>query len=153
MYTCFDIAKQFLDFADRESSMIDPMKLLKLVYISHGWHLGTEGKPLINNEIKAWKYGPVIPELYFVIKRFGAGAVDKELLDLYSEVNTDEKTTEFLKVIWDTHKHLSALELSAYTHQEGSPWSKTYNPSADSAIIPNYIIQNYYHQLTVPVGN
>ncbi|MCC7437458.1 MAG: DUF4065 domain-containing protein [Armatimonadetes bacterium] len=58
------VGNSFLDIALKDGTALTPMKLLKLVYIAHGWHLGIMGKPLISDEVQAWKYGPVIPKLY-----------------------------------------------------------------------------------------
>ena len=49
------------------------MKLIKLVYIAHGWHLALEnGKSLISEAVMAWKYGHVINSLYQKLKRYGS---------------------------------------------------------------------------------
>jgi len=79
------------------------MKLLKLTYIAHGYYLGFFEKPLIENEVQAWKYGPVIPELYHVIKRFGNGRVDADIIDLYSENKINDTEKDFLKLIWNAY--------------------------------------------------
>ena len=60
MYNCFDIAKKIIELSKKDNVSIDPMKLLKLVYIAL-WCFSE--KPLIINKVEAWKYGPVIPEL------------------------------------------------------------------------------------------
>lgn len=143
MYNCFDIAKQFLRLAYEEGIDVEPMKLLKLTYIAHGWHLGFYGKPLINNGIEAWKYGPVIPELYHVTKRFGFSNVDLETIDLYSESNLQGEDLKFVNIIWNNYKKFSGLDLSAKTHIEGSPWSQVYDGSFNK-LIDNSVIEEYY---------
>ena len=47
------------------------MKVQKLVYFAHGWHLGITKKPLINEQVEAWPYGAVIPSLYDYLKQWG----------------------------------------------------------------------------------
>lgn len=143
MYSSFDISKKILALAKEENQQISPMKLIKLVYIMHGWHLGIKGTPLINDTIQAWKYGPVIPELYDVIKRFGTSAVDPELINLYTEKTLTDEDAAFVVSFWDLYKDMSAIELSALTHMQGSPWSKTYNGEYNIPIV-NETIQNYY---------
>lgn len=147
MYNCFDIAKQFLKFAEKEGIGIEPMKLLKLTYIAHGWHLGFYNEPLISNKVEAWKYGPVIPDLYRVTKRFGYSSVDYDALDLYVQnIDMDSEHEQFLKIIWNTYKSLNGLELSARTHIEGSPWSEVYDGTFNK-IIDNSKIEKYYKNI------
>lgn len=144
MYTSFDIARKILYLAKKEGMTVDTMKLIKLVYITHGWHLGFTDKPLISDEIQAWKYGPVIPVLYEVIKRFGAGKVDIELIDLYSDRDLDKETSDFVENIWHVYKEMSAIELSARTHREGSAWSKSYREGELNTLIENEVIRMHY---------
>ncbi|WMC06283.1 Panacea domain-containing protein [Elizabethkingia anophelis] len=148
MYNCFDIAKQFLKLAYEEGDGLQPMKLLKLTYIAHGWYLGFYDKPLIENAIEAWKYGPVIPELYHVIKRFGYRNVDLETLELWAgDKKVDNKDQNFIKTIWNTYKGFSGLDLSSLTHMENTPWAETYDPKAYHKLINNTIIEKHYKNL------
>lgn len=144
MYTCFDIAKAFLSFAKKESVGVSPMKLLKLTYIAQGYSLGFFGKPLFNSVIEAWQFGPVIPELYHVIKRYGTHSVDLDTIELYAESKLTEKDEKFLKAIWNFYKPYSGLVLSSKTHQEGSPWANTYKPGVRNLEIDNTVIEKYY---------
>lgn len=145
MYNCFDIAKYFLELAKKEGQGIDPMKLLKLTYIAHGWHLGITGKPLFDNQVQAWKYGSVIPDLYQAVRMFGKNNVDPFLISISAKNPITEEYKEFLMKIWNKYKNLSGLQLSALTHEEDSPWSQVWDGSHD-AVIENSVIEKYYKQ-------
>lgn len=147
MYNCFDISKEFLRLAEKEGVGIDTMKLLKLVYIAHGYNLGFFGKPLFSNQVQAWKYGPVIPVLYHVIKRFGTGNVESNTIELYSESELQEIDKHLLLQVWNAYKGFSGLELSSKTHEEGTPWAQCYQENGGYRIINNSIIENYYKEL------
>ncbi len=54
---------------------VTPMKLVKLVYVAHGWYLGLTGEPLIAEGVQAWKYGPVVPSVYDKFKMYGGSAI------------------------------------------------------------------------------
>jgi len=146
MYSSYDISKKILSLAEKEGNKVDPMKLLKLVYIMHGWHLGFTGKPLINDTIEAWKYGPVIPELYHTIKRFGTSPVDPQLIDLYVKNELDPETSQFVTRIWNIYGEMSGIELSARTHMEGTVWSKTYT-GGFNVVMTNDSIKEHYEDL------
>ncbi|MDP9961861.1 Panacea domain-containing protein [Chryseobacterium lathyri] len=146
MYNCFDIAKQFLKYAKEEGIDVEPMKLLKLTYIAHGWHLGFYSKPLINNTIEAWKFGPVIPDLYHITKRFGFSNVDYDTISMRSSNKLSENEEKFIKVIWENYKQFSGLDLSTKTHLKGTPWFEVYDGTFNK-VIDNQTIEKYYKDL------
>jgi uncharacterized phage-associated protein len=132
-YSPASIANYMLRQSFLENIPLTPMKLIKLVYISYGWHLAFIGNKLFDEKIQAWKYGPVIPSLYHEFKRFG-----KDIIDDYSH-DFDEKTGELtmpktvddfsrtakvLYIVWETYKNYSGFELSEITHKPNSPWDK-----------------------------
>lgn len=123
------------------------MKLLKLVYIAHGYNLGFEKGDLITDPVEAWKYGPVISELYHATKKFGKLPVDPDWIDLLSTNKVSQDDKHFIKLIWNAYKHLSGLQLSTLTHQDGTPWQKTYNPDSYHKIISNKLIESYYKEM------
>lgn len=53
------------------------MKLHKLLYYAHGWHLGFTGEPLLDEAIEAWAYGPVVPSIYQELKMLGSAPIDR----------------------------------------------------------------------------
>src|SRR4051812_39910789 len=70
-YPAAAIANEFLRLAKEDKAQISPLKLQKLVYFAHGWYLALAGKPLIEERVQAWQFGPVIPTLYREFKRYG----------------------------------------------------------------------------------
>lgn len=46
------------------SGEMTAMKLQRLLYFSHAWHLAWDGRPLFPDRIEAWANGPIIPALY-----------------------------------------------------------------------------------------
>ena len=76
MHNSITIANRLLEIAnERQQLTFTPMQLLKLVYIAHGWMLGLYRRPLIQDDVQAWQYGPVIPTLYNKIRQFKSSPV------------------------------------------------------------------------------
>ena len=149
-YTPRQIADYFL-YIGKEDPTMTPMKLIKLVYIAHGWNLGLNDEKLINEDIQAWKYGTVIPTLYNDFKRFGSSKIDEIPKEEPTNINQEDK--KFLDKVYDVYKKYSGLQLSAKTHQPNTPWSITWEKLTNGSgeinfTIPNEIIRTYYKQLS-----
>jgi len=149
MYSSLYIANEFIDIAKGKSQYLTPMQLIKLVYIAHGWSLGLNDKELIAEDIMAWKYGPVIPELYREIKSYKANKITNSI-PVSSSLALQECDISLLKEVYEKYGKFTGIELSAITHQKGSPWSKTWevNPWG---VIPDVEINNYYKELLASV--
>ena len=126
----------------KEGEPTTPLHLVKLVYISHGWMLGLHGTPLIQEDVEAWKYGPVIPAIYHRYKPFGGYHI--QLPTKSREGQMDEDQQELVEAVEEGYRRFSAVELSAMTHRSGSPWDVTVKKSRLGAVIPVPLIQKHY---------
>ena len=54
---------------------ISNLRLQKLLYIAHMYHLGRTDKNLVNENFEAWQHGPVEPNLYHYVKGYGADSI------------------------------------------------------------------------------
>ena len=53
-------------------------KIMKfLPYISHDYTLALTDQKLFSDSVEAWKYGPVIPNIYQEFKHYGGGEITK----------------------------------------------------------------------------
>lgn len=155
------IANYFIEKSFDTGVELTPMKLLKLVYIAHGWHLGLTGEPLIREAVQAWQYGPVISSLYQDVKRFGRAEIT-ELIEEYvpdgrgdsdcvvPEIRRDDPVAPLLARIWDVYSGFDGGQLSTMTHQPGTPWYEVWRTQGGAfrsgAIIPNDLIREHYRQ-------
>jgi len=49
---------------------VTPRKLQKLLFFMQGWHYGLTGKPLFEEEIEARVYGPIVPSVHKLYKKY-----------------------------------------------------------------------------------
>lgn len=124
---------------------LTPMQVIKLVYISHGWMLGLYGRSLINQEVEAWPYGPVISDLYQALKKHGAREAT-EGIAVEEDADFDPIETNLIEQVQKKYGGLHGLVLSRLTHSIGSPWYITKYES-DSPVIPNELIQKHYARM------
>lgn len=154
MYDPKSIANYFLEVAAAEGQSIDPMKLQKLVYYAHGWYAGHRGQPLINENIEAWQYGPVIPSLYHEFKPYGAGTIRTKATSYangaFQEVPhpPDPAVRQFLDNVWRSYSPYTGIALSEMTHAADSPWDVTWrtNRGMHGSDIPFNLIQEHFGQ-------
>lgn len=146
MHSSITIANQLIKLAEAEGKTLTPMQLIKLVYLCHAWMLGLYGQHLIADPIEAWLYGPVIKVLYDEIKQYKSSPVrpipQKDRSEKISNLEID-----LIKQVFNAYSCFTGIELSSLTHQEGGPWSITWNHNGQNAYISNDLIENYYRQL------
>ena len=152
MFSCYDISKHLLQKSKEENIPMSPMKLLKLVYMAHGYYLAFFESPLIFNEIQAWRYGPVIPDLYNTVRIFGDRNIDSRVVDRKSTKDLDLDTKEFITAFWNRYKHMTGGQLSTLTHQPNTPWDITYNIRGINSPIDNLLIKNHYEEIVSENG-
>ncbi len=133
-YSGKSVANEFLACAKEDGLELTNMKLQKLLYFAHGWHLAATGKPLLRDVIEAWKFGPVVADVYHEFKGFGINSIRTKATRFNGEKwvaprisPDDEKTRNFIKKIWKNYKDFSGIQLSNLTHLDGTPWDKAWN--------------------------
>lgn len=120
------VANYFLQKGREENVPISPLKLQKLVYLAHGWSLALHGQPLIKEKPEAWRYGPVIPDLYYAFRKFGGSPITE--CAPFATVGKQEFSgteKQLLDAVWKKYKDFSAGQLSTMTHEPGSAWQMT----------------------------
>ena len=150
------VANWYLAKAAVEQDTIDPLKLMKLVYITHGWNLGFTGKPLFFQRVMAWPHGPVIPEVYHAFKLFGYNPIrtsatfydHEDDIERPYEARFDEMEISVLQASWSKYKPYTGSQLEDLTHLPGTPWSEVTAGLPPGKIrnvpMPNEIIQKHY---------
>lgn len=152
-YSAKAVANYFLDLAKAKGESLDPMKLQKLVYFAHGWFLAVYGKPLLDEQVQAWDYGPVIQTLYHEFKDYGSGPITDYAFDFTLPKfekpiipTEDQGTIAVLNRIWEVYGKYTGIQLSNMTHAPGSPWHEALEGKEGlrSVSIPNELIRKHF---------
>ena len=161
-HTPIAIANNVLDIAGQHDEQLSPMKLQKLVFFSHGWHLGFNHGPLSSEEAEAWQWGPVFPSLYHAVKTWGSGSILEPItrtifpprrpgqrraptVTTPTIPDDDGFALGLLERTWEVYGGMTALQLSALSHEEGGPWDQAYGDGQTrSVVIPNESIAKFY---------
>jgi uncharacterized phage-associated protein len=145
MHDSRTVANRFLRLAAQDGKTLTPMQVLKLVYIAHGWMLGLYGRPLIRDDVQAWKYGPVIPTLYNAMRDYRSAPVTQPLRAPKEALDANEEN--IVEQVYEIYGKKTGLALSRLTHAAGTPWDLTYEDGTFGIVIPTDIIQDHYRRL------
>lgn len=143
------VAREFLNLANCQGRKVTPLKLLKLVFLAHGWAFVHLERPLICEQVEAWPYGPVFPELYHVLKVYGGDPVEtvaksaREMFMSGRATSLEKLEEKLVKSVYEAYKDLSAGQLVALTHAAGSPWGET----IEGDVIDESKIRDYYMEM------
>lgn len=144
------MANFFLGKGREQGVPVTHLKLQKLVAIAYGFHEAIHGDHLFDEDIQAWDYGPVVPQLYYEFKRFGHHPISEpsRSFDHISgrfhvpEVS-DSGDRKLLEDVWMKYGRLTAVRLVDLTHSPGTPWHDTAS-NGGGKIDPDCIRRYYY---------
>jgi uncharacterized phage-associated protein len=136
------VADWFLCRARQAGAVLTPMKLLKLVYIAHGWYLAETDRPLFGEPVEAWRYGPVVRSLYERFSVHGSGPVTQRI----HCPDVDDDVHRTMEIVWNEYGPISARDLSRMTHQQGTPWQRVFSDGANNVIAPT-TIRDHFREL------
>ena len=158
--SALSIANYFVDKAICTGDQIKPLRLMKLVYIAHGYMLAILNRSALNprfDKVEAWKYGPVIPSVYHSFKQYGNNPIKEKTIiiddenekDGVYEVNVITPSLEgkdersICDVVWKNYGSYSDSDLVTMLHKEGSPWAMVY-VEGQNIEIPDLYTKIYY---------
>jgi uncharacterized phage-associated protein len=170
--TAFAVANWFIDKSKKSRVPITHMKLQKLAYMAYGWYYAYYENPLFDDKIFAWKYGPVIANLYAMFKGCGKNIVDHYIIDgekcsIFESDNMEESEKESRKVIekdiedvlnivWRDYSQLTLGQLRNLTHRPETPWGKivqSFNGIMKNVVIEPTDIKEYFDGLIEKYGD
>lgn len=155
--SALDIAKYILGIKP-----MSHLKLQKIVYLVYAEYLVRYSKPLFKEKIVAYRYGPVIEELYQQFKEHGAEEIyepekysftikDAKIPPLFMKIVMSEQGIEILDTIVETvnkYGDKTANSLVSLTHSPNSPWSKFFVEDYENSEITDDIIkENHEYEI------
>ena len=126
---------------------LTPLQIIKLTYLCQAWMLGMFGKSIFEQRVEAWKYGPVVADVYHGVKRYVDQPVHEVMRARPAKFSNEE--TDVLGEVYRVYGSRSGGALSGRTHKEGTPWwqVRQENPDAKDAEIDTTRIRRYYEDI------
>ena len=136
-----EAALYFIELSYKDDMPITQLKLQKLLYFALGWSYVWNGEALFPEEIEAWHYGPMCPNIYNEYKKYGRNTIP---YNHYEKCILSDKEKKVIEKTWKAYGRYTPFELVNMTHQQ-APWidaiNGDYQISHDA--IKNFFVENY----------
>lgn len=158
MHSALVIAEKFCRLANEKAkkdcvaSSLCLNKLMKILYLAHGYKLATRGKPLFGDVVECWEYGPVVPSVYHHVNRvYGKKCSTYPIPNIPDVTDEDMESMlledlEIIEEVFESHYRYTAYQLINYTHEKGSPWHKVYYSGSRDIVIYDDDTMVYYEK-------
>lgn len=115
----YEVARYFLFLARDKGDFLTKLQIQKLLYFAQSYCLYYLKEPLFEDEIQAWKLGPVVPNVYYELKNFNNIVSFNILYNFSSEIFTDKQKT-IIQMCYKDYGKYSPSYLVELTHKEES---------------------------------
>lgn len=153
-YKAIDIAEYFIylsskDPIDEDENKnpifegITNLKLQKILYFAQAYFMVKTSQPLFEEKIEAWKYGPVVREVYAKYKENGSSPI-------FNKENNFKLSIEdqrLMEAVWEIFGKHSASKLVDIVHHQ-APWVDSYQRRANNEI-KALTLKEYYKGMFV----
>ncbi|WP_138755075.1 Panacea domain-containing protein [Paenibacillus sinopodophylli] len=152
--SALDVAKFILSMGE-----MSHLKLQKIIYYAFAEYLLKYKKRMFPEKIVAFKYGPVVEEIFYNYRQYGSSEIrdlEREIfyipgglsgtpsmLKVLSSENGTKVVDSILEVLLNFEDH-SAVDLVNKTHEKGGSWDAVYIPGANCEITEEAILK-YHH--------
>ncbi len=135
---------------------LDHLQLNKLCYLVNGFTLREREEPAFYNDVEAWKFGPVVPEVYTAYKDYGDNPItaldmcrtsleDRAVAERWGEL-VDIIGRDVASIAYGVVKKYGKYggwDLVHMTHKKRTPWKKAYRAGRNNVISTDSIRQFY----------
>ncbi|NLJ65319.1 MAG: SocA family protein [Christensenellaceae bacterium] len=141
-----DVVDFFVDTAQKKAEMqsgdlVTNLRLQKLLYFAQGWYLARYGKPLFEDDMLCWKYGPVVRTVYDKYKDRGKTGIENNYAFDRSVLSKDE--FELLLDVLMAYDGKATSALVDISHGLDTPWSNT----GAGEVITKEALKSYFSEL------
>lgn len=137
MYKAMELSTYIVSKCIKEDCPISNLQLQKILYYIQKAFLD-RGDRAFSDNIEAWQFGPVVPNVYD--HYCGYGAMPISFSSIKYDVAKEDK--QLIDSIVESKRVLAPWDLVEETHKKGGAWDKTYkNCSGSHEVIPTELIK------------
>ncbi|MDD3794695.1 MAG: DUF4065 domain-containing protein [Lachnospiraceae bacterium] len=138
MYSALDLSKYIVSKCIKENHPISNLQLQKILYYIQKEFL-KNGCFAFGDDIEAWQFGPVVPNVYYHYCGFGAMAISNSR-DNYTIKSDDAAIVDD---IVEKKRLLDPWTMVSETHKPNGAWAQIYNKNGvrNHKVIPPDLIK------------
>lgn len=145
-YSALTVAKYVVVYADEHRNTLHQfmtnLRLQKVLYFIQAQFICNVGYPCFKDELIAWKFGPVVPDVYYYFSSFSASIIKPYSTDaIESKIAINYKDQEQINIIIEKLDEYPSYELVNITHAQ-TPWRKA--ACTINRVISTVDIYNYF---------
>lgn len=139
--SAMDIADYIVNKCIDDGKPISNLQLQKILYFCQRAYGQQTHKPLFDDDFEAWKYGPVIPDIYKTFSLYGGRKINHKTP---RNPNIPKDVTDIINSIIEEKRDKYPWDLVEITHTKGSPWDVIFRGGdGNGNVIPkNLIFEN-----------
>ena len=142
-YRAIEIANFYIRLTNSiPDNNIDNLRLNKILYYAQAWSLVRNKRPLFEDDIQEWDYGPVICDVYHTYKCCGGNTIE-EAEDYFDENRLSNDELELLVDVYQKYGKYTGEALKDMTHKKGFSWEQVYQTGRNNVIAHESIIKYF----------
>lgn len=106
----------------RNGDPITQLDVQKLLYFAQGFHLALCGEPLFDEDMYAWRHGPVLKSLRGRFRFFKDKPIPSSAVRTRPEYVLAPGAQDLIARVWRTFSIEDSGSLVGLTHLRGTPW-------------------------------
>lgn len=138
MYSAIDLSKYIVSKCIADRQPISNLQLQKILYYIQKKFLETD-RIAFGDNIEAWQFGPVVPNVYYYYCGYGAMPISFE----YEAPNIEQSDKDIIDNIIVEKRVLPPWTLVNETHKKNGAWDIIYKDgSGNHKVIPTKLIKS-----------
>ncbi|MBQ7702417.1 MAG: DUF4065 domain-containing protein [Candidatus Methanomethylophilaceae archaeon] len=126
----YHLVKKYAD----EGKPLTNIKLQKLLYFAWILHYNNTGERLFDNKFYAWKFGPVVEDVYYMYRTYAAMPIYRPLGKTEPQINKELKS--LIDLVFKEYSNKTLTEIIKLAHDECGSWNSVYKDGIMDIEIP-----------------
>ncbi|MCL2712319.1 MAG: DUF4065 domain-containing protein [Methanomassiliicoccaceae archaeon] len=143
MASAMDVANFFIHISPSLDEPMTMLRAMKLTYFAQGCSLACLEEPLFDEDVEAWRYGPVVPSVHKALAPFRKNKIKKTVGDYRKDAFSAEQTQLMIDVGLKYGKYTTGT-LVRMSHATNGPWCRVYEENRRHIKIPKQLMRTHF---------